>query len=313
MGIAALAAEASGTKEAKAEAEKEQAKEELKQAAAKAKKEKGGKQKAKPPKKVEEAKEKEKEAAAEKKAAKAEVKKAAAAAQVEKGGKKQLTAAKVLKAKTLEKKAKELEDCPSAKPEAKLKLKMDFAVAKEEAEEAEKELEIKGKVEVGDKKKVEKAMTAKANVLKFEAVAAKKKARAQQQTVQDAVEFAEELKQDVVKARQTYAQKAWKANVAKVEAAKQEDPVLMNKKRNPLSRAKDLDETVEQDPDEEYSLNLQKDVEQADPEIDLTARFKPWPKSSEEQDKRLLRAKLKAERGKKERIKTMSTFQVAQQ
>merc|ERR1712087_97661 len=130
---------------------------------------------------------------------------------------------------------------------------------------------------------------------------------------QDAVEFAAELQQDVVKAREVYAAKAWKANVMKVEAAKQEDPVLMNKKRNPLSRAADLDETVEQDPDEEFSLKLQKDVEQTDPEIDLTARFKPWPKSTEEQDKRLLRAKLKAEREKKERIRTMSTFTVKSQ
>merc|ERR1739848_185314 len=154
------------------------------------------------------------------------------------------------------------------------------------------ELETKDKEESGDKKKVEKAMTQKAYALKFEAVVAKKAARAQAQTAQDAVEYAAELQQDVVKARQAYAAKAWKANVAKVEAAKQADPVLMNKKRNPLSRAAEMDEQVEQDPDEEFSLNLEKDVEALDPEIDLTARFKPWPKSTEEQDKRLLRAKL---------------------
>merc|ERR1712232_1006596 len=143
-------------------------------------------------------------------------------------------------------------------------------------------------------------MTQKANALKDEAVVARKKAKAQEQTAKDSAEFAAELQNEVVKARQAYAAKAWKANVLKVEAAKQAgggaesggpggaagagadgDGVLMNKKRTPLSRATDLDEDIEHQ-DEDFALKLEKDVEIMDPEIDLTARFKPWPKSTEE-------------------------------
>merc|ERR1712228_1019452 len=113
---------------------------------------------------------------------------------------------------------------------------------------------------------------------KGQAAARAKKARAQLQTAKDSREYEEQLKKDLVKARQKYALKAWKANVENVHAA--------------------------------LSENKGKTLSRMGGHAAADRGSKAWRRSTEEGEKKLLLARLRAQRAANEKMKTLSTYRV---